>query len=64
MRKWCPPGVSADDEWTLNHQIVVHMAYHPEILNLDHETPMSGHLGIKKDLSHDSLSFLLARIKI
>ena len=35
-RKWLPPHVSADDEWTVNHQIVV----------------------------QDSLSFLLARIKI
>ena len=23
MRKWRPPDVSADDEWTVNHQIVV-----------------------------------------
>ena len=50
MRKWRPPNVSADDEWTVNHQIVVPRAYRPEILNLAHETPMSGHL----DLSQDS----------
>ena len=48
MRKWRPPDVSADDEWTVNHQIVVPRAYRPEILNLAHETPMSGHLGIDK----------------
>ena len=48
MRKWRPPDVSAEDEWTVNHQIVVPKAYHPEILNLAHETPMSGHLGINK----------------
>ena len=48
MRKWRPPDVSADDEWTVNHQIVVPRAYRPEILNLAHETPMSGHLGINK----------------
>ena len=48
MRKWRPPDVSADDEWTVNHLIVVPRAYRPEILNLAHETPMSGHLGVNK----------------
>ena len=46
MRKWRPPDVSADDQWTVNHQIVVPRAYRPEILNLASETPMSGHLGV------------------
>ena len=63
MRKWRPPVVSAEDEWTVNHQIVVPKAYHPEILNLAHETPMSGHLGIN-NLPQNSQTFLLARIKI
>ena len=40
MRKWHPPDVSADDAWTVNHQIVPHRAYCHEILNLAHETPM------------------------
>ena len=31
MRKWRPPDVSADEEWTVNHQIVVPRAYRPEI---------------------------------
>ena len=48
MRKWRPPGVSAEDEWTVNHQIVVPRVYRPEILNLANETPMSGHLGVNK----------------
>ena len=30
------------------HQIVVPRSYHPEILNLVHETPMSGHLCVNK----------------
>ena len=42
MRKWSPPDVSAEDEWIVNHQIVVPWVYHPEILNLVHETPMPG----------------------
>ena len=48
MRKWRPPDVSAEDEWTVNHQIVIPRVYRPEILNLAHETPMSGHLGVNK----------------
>ena len=31
MRKWRPPDVSADDEWTVNHQIVVPTAYRSKI---------------------------------
>ena len=42
MRKWGPPDVSAEDEWTVNHQIVVPRVYRSEILNLAHDTPMSG----------------------
>ena len=48
MRKWRPPDVSAEDEWTVDHQIVVPRVYRPEMLNLAHDTPMSGHLGINK----------------
>ena len=48
MRKRRPPDVSAVDEWTVNHQIVAPRIYRPEILNLAHETPMSGHLGVNK----------------
>ena len=46
--KMRPPDVSAEDEWTVNHHIVVPMVYRPEILNLAHETPMSGCSGINK----------------
>ena len=48
MRKWRPPDVSAADEWSVNHQIVVPRAYRPKIMDLALETPMSGHLGINK----------------
>ena len=48
MRKRRPPDVSAEDEWTVNHQIMVPRVYRPEIWNLAHETPMSGHLGVNK----------------
>ena len=48
MRKWRSLDVAAEDEWTVNHQIMVPRVYRPEILNLAHETPTSGHLGIHK----------------
>ena len=47
MRKWRSPEVPADDEWAVNHQIVVSKFYRSEILSLAHENHMSGHLGIK-----------------
>ena len=43
-----PFDVSAEDKWTVNHQIVVPRVYRPEILNLALETPISGHLGVNK----------------
>ena len=48
MRKWRSPEIPADDEWAVNHQIVVPKIYRSEILRLAHETPMSGHLGVNK----------------
>ena len=48
MRKWRSPEIPADDEWAVNHQIVVPKIYRSEILSLAHETPMSGHLGVNK----------------
>ena len=43
MRKWRFPEVPADDEWAVNHQIVVLKIYRSEIFSVAHETPMSGH---------------------
>ena len=48
MRKWRPPSVPADEEWTVHHQVVVPKPYWNEILMLAHETPLSGHLGVTK----------------
>ena len=61
MRKWRPPDVSADDEWAVNHQIVVPMVYRPTILNLAHEIPMSGHLGINKTCLYVLCGHLLGK---
>ena len=48
MRKWRPFDVPANDEWGVYHQIMVPKSYRHKILSKDHESPMSGHLGIKK----------------
>ena len=63
MRKRRPTDVSADDEWTVNHQIVVPRAYSPEILNLAHDLPMSGHLGINKTYHKILNHFFLPGLK-
>ena len=39
MRKWRPPDVSAEDQWTVNQQIVIPYAYRPEFLILAHKLP-------------------------
>ena len=48
MRKWLSSEDPADNEWAVNHQIAVPKIYRSEILCLDHETPMSGHLRVNK----------------
>ena len=48
MRKWRPFDVPADDEWAVYHPIVVPKSYRHEILNIAHQSPMSGHIGINK----------------
>ena len=48
MRKWRSPEVPADDEWAINHQIVLPKIYRSDLLSLAHETPLSGYLGANK----------------
>ena len=48
MRKWRPPDVSADTEWSVVYQIVIPLLYRKEIISMAHDTPMSGHLSVMK----------------
>ena len=48
MRKWRPPDVFADTEWSVIYQIVIPLLYCKEIISMAHDTPMFGHLGINK----------------
>ena len=63
MRKWRPPEVPAGDEWSVNYQIVVPKPYRQEILNLAHETPLAGHLGINKTYHKILTHFYWPKIK-
>lgn len=40
--------VSTEDEWSVVTQIMVLLAYRPEILKLAHDNPLAGHLGVSK----------------
>lgn len=48
MRKWRPPERPATDEWSVHDQVVPPQNYRDEVLYLVHETPLAGHLGIRK----------------
>nr|XP_054765775.1 uncharacterized protein LOC129272688 [Lytechinus pictus] len=48
MRKWRPPRRPADEDWCIIHQVVVPPCYRMDILEMAHELPMAGHVGIRK----------------
>ena len=53
MRKWRPPDAPANDEWQIVHQIVVPKVYHRQVISIAHDSPMAGHLGVRK--THDMI---------
>ena len=63
MRKWRNPVVSADEEWSTYHQIVVPPQYRSAILRLAHDHPLSGHLGINKTYSRVSQHYFWPKLK-
>ena len=48
VRKWRDPTVPACHEWETKYQVVVPQSFRPHVLELAHETPTAGHLGVKK----------------
>ena len=52
LSKWRPLHVSRNFEWEICHQIVVPTMCQPIILSLTHETPLAGHLGVRKTHAH------------
>lgn len=49
MRKWSStPSAEQTDDWNVVHQIVLPSQFRQQVLNLAHDHPWSGHLGINK----------------
>ena len=48
MRQWRPPDAPLPESWRVQQQIVVPLRYRDSILSLAHDTPMAGHLGVRK----------------
>ena len=63
MRKWRPPDVPADEEWSTYHQIVVPPQYRCAILRLAHDHPLSGHLGVNKTYCRVSQHYFWPKLK-
>lgn len=63
MRKWRPPGVSADQEWSVFHQIVVPKLYRLEILALARDAALAGHLGVNKTYHRILSHFFWPRLR-
>ncbi|XP_030839510.1 uncharacterized protein LOC763830 [Strongylocentrotus purpuratus] len=57
MRKWCPAGRPADEDWAVVNQIVVPPEYRQEILRLSHDIPVAGHLGVRKTVARIEAHF-------
>ena len=63
FRKWRPLDASPDEEWRFVHQIVVPTVYRKDILHMAHDSPLSGHLGIKKTYSRIIQYFYWPKLK-
>ena len=48
MRKWSPTECDNGEKGETVYQIVVPTVHRREVLELTHDLPMSGHLGIRK----------------
>ena len=48
MRKWRPPEAPASHDWKVGYQVVIPKKHQHDILSLAHDSPIAGHLGIKK----------------
>ena len=48
MRRWRPRDAAPEDEWRVVKQIVVPSKYRPDILEIAHDSPFAGHLGVNK----------------
>jgi hypothetical protein len=63
MRKWRPPDVKPTDEWRVCHQIVVPRVYQRVVLQLGHDNPLSGYMGIHKTYERISSGFYWPQVQ-
>ncbi|KAK7926273.1 hypothetical protein WMY93_008583 [Mugilogobius chulae] len=63
LRKWTPPYASDKDDWSVVTQVVVPAKFRPEVLNLAHDNPLAGHLGIRKTYSRILRQFFWPGLK-
>ncbi|XP_076055262.1 uncharacterized protein LOC143033653 [Oratosquilla oratoria] len=50
MRKWRASTATADQPWQVRNQIVLPLGFRNNVLRLAHDTPLAGHLGVRKTL--------------
>ena len=48
MRKWRPSTEPSDQEWHIRNQIVLPKPYQRHVVELAHDSPLSGHFGTRK----------------
>ena len=48
MRKWRLLTIPASQEWNVIYQIIIPQKYWETVLNLAHDTPIAGHMGVSK----------------
>ena len=63
MWKWKPTHTPAQEDWSSVHQLVLPRRYREEVLQTAHETPMGGHLGVRKTLERISRNFFWPGIR-
>ena len=60
MRKWSPIECENSEKGETVYQIVVPTVHRREVLELAHDLPMSGHLGVHKTHNFSFTTFFLA----
>lgn len=58
MRHWKPPEATNDEDYRAVHQIVLPASLRPAVLQLAHDCPMAGHLGVNKTVPAEATLFL------
>lgn len=64
IRKWCPPDISATEDWAVVHQVVVPKAYSNDILTMAHCLPLGGHLCINKTVNKIMKQFFWLGLRV